>query len=330
MSTTLPTRQLGKSGPKVSAIGLGCMSLSGVYGASSDENGIAVIRHALDRGIDFLDTSDMYGWGHNETLVGKAIAGRRDEVVLASKFGQTQGEGGRNGVNGKPEYVISACEASLKRLGVEAIDLYYVHRIDPNVPIEDTVGAMARLVQQGKVKHLGLCEAAPETVRRAHKTHPLAALQTEYSLLYREEAEESLLTTRELGIAFVAYSPLGRSLLTGGVNSVQDVANDRRKDHPRFAAENLERNRQLVGHLEALAKKKGCKPSQVALAWVLAQGQDIIPIPGTKQAARVDENLGSIEINLSAQEVAELSALFPKGAASGTRYPAGGMKGVYI
>jgi len=330
MSTTLPTRQLGKSGPKVSAIGLGCMSLSGVYGASSDENGIAVIRHALDRGIDFLDSSDMYGWGHNETLVGKAIAGRRDQVVLASKFGQTQGEGGKNGVNGKPEYVISACEASLKRLGVETIDLYYVHRIDPNVPIEDTVGAMAKLVQQGKVKHLGLCEAAPETVRRAHKTHPLAALQTEYSLLYREEAEESLLTTRELGIAFVAYSPLGRSLLTGGVNSVQDVANDRRKDHPRFAADNLDRNRQLVGHLEALAKKKGCKPSQVALAWVLAQGQDIIPIPGTKQVARVDENLGGVEINLSAQEVAELSALFPKGAASGTRYPAGGMKGVYL
>lgn len=330
MSTTLPTRQLGKSGPKVSAIGLGCMSLSGVYGASTDENGIAVIRHALDRGIDFLDTSDMYGWGHNETLVGQAIKGRRDQVVLASKFGQTQGEGGRNGVNGKPEYVISACEESLKRLGVETIDLYYVHRIDPNVPIEDTVGAMAKLVQQGKVKHLGLCEAAPETVRRAHKTHPLAALQTEYSLLYREEAEESLLTTRELGIAFVAYSPLGRSLLTGGVNSAQDVANDRRKDHPRFAADNLERNRQLVGHIEAMAKAKGCKPSQVALAWVLAQGEDIIPIPGTKQAARVDENLGGIEIRLTAREAAELSVLFPKGAASGTRYPAGGMKGVYL
>jgi aryl-alcohol dehydrogenase-like predicted oxidoreductase len=330
MTTTLPTRQLGKSGPKVSAIGLGCMSLSGVYGASTDENGIAVIQHALDRGIDFLDTADMYGWGHNETVVGRALKGRRDGVVLASKFGQTQGEGGKNGVNGKPEYVIEACEASLKRLGVETIDLYYVHRIDPNVPIEDTVGAMAKLVQQGKVRHLGLCEAKPETVRRAHKTHPLAALQTEYSLLYREEAEESLLTTRELGIAFVAYSPLGRSLLTGGVQSADDVANDRRKDHPRFAADNLARNRELVGHIEALAREKGCKPAQVALAWVLAQGQDIIPIPGTKQAARVDENLGAVEISLSAAEVARLSALFPKGAASGTRYPAGGMKGVYI
>jgi aryl-alcohol dehydrogenase-like predicted oxidoreductase len=330
MTTTLPTRQLGKSGPKVSAIGLGCMSLSGVYGASTDENGIAVIRHALDRGIDFLDTADMYGWGHNETVVGRALKGRRDGVVLATKFGQTQGEGGKNGVNGKPEYVIEACEASLKRLGVETIDLYYVHRIDPNVPIEDTVGAMARLVQQGKVRHLGLCEAKPETVRRAHKTHPLAALQTEYSLLYREEAEESLLTTRELGIAFVAYSPLGRSLLTGGVQSADDVANDRRKDHPRFAADNLARNRELVGHLEVLAQEKGCKPSQVALAWVLAQGQDIIPIPGTKQVARVDENLGAVEISLSAAEVARLSALFPKGAASGTRYPAGAMKGVYI
>jgi len=330
MTTTLPTRQLGKSGPKVSAIGLGCMSLSGVYGASTNENGVAVIRHALDRGIDFLDTADMYGWGHNETVVGRALKGRRDGVVLASKFGQTQGEGGKNGVNGKPEYVIEACEASLKRLGVETIDLYYVHRIDPNVPIEDTVGAMARLVQQGKVRHLGLCEAKPETVRRAHKTHPLAVLQTEYSLLYREEAEESLLTTRELGIAFVAYSPLGRSLLTGGVQSADDVANDRRKDHPRFAADNLARNRELVGHIEALAREKGCKPSQVALAWVLAQGQDIIPIPGTKQAARVDENLGAVEISLSAAEVARLSALFPKGVASGTRYPAGGMKGVYI
>ena len=330
MSNHLPARQLGKNGPQVSAIGLGCMSLSGVYGESTDENGIAVIQHALDAGITFLDSSDMYGWGHNETVVGRALKGRRDGVVLASKFGQTKGEGGKNGVNGKPEYVIEACEASLKRLGVETIDLYYVHRIDPNVPIEDTVGAMAKLVQQGKVRHLGLCEAAPETVRRAHKTHPLAALQTEYSLLYREEAEESLKTTRELGIAFVAYSPLGRSMLTGAVQSQQDVANDRRNDHPRFSADNFARNRELVGNIEMLARDKGCKPSQVALAWVLAQGDDIIPIPGTKQVARVDENLGALKVQLSPAEVAQLSAAFPKGAAAGTRYPAGGMKGVFI
>ncbi|HEX4327984.1 MAG TPA: aldo/keto reductase [Burkholderiales bacterium] len=330
MSKNLPTRRLGKGGPMVSAIGLGCMSLSGVYGQSSDENGVAVVQHALDQGINFLDTSDMYGWGHNETVVGKALKGRRDGVILASKFGQTKGEGGKNGVSGKPEYVIEACEASLKRMGVEVIDLYYVHRIDPSVPIEDTVGAMAKLVQQGKVKHLGLCEAKPETVRRAHQTHPLAALQTEYSLLYREEAEESLKTTRELGISFVAYSPLGRSLLTANVQSLQDVAGDRRSDHPRFAAENFEHNRELVKSIEVLARDKGCKPAQVALAWVLAQGEDIIPIPGTKQAARVDENLGALNVNLSAAEVAHLSQVFAKGAASGTRYPAGGMKGVYI
>jgi len=330
MNQKLSTRRLGESGPRVSSIGLGCMSLSGIYGASTDDNGVAVIRHALDAGITFLDTSDMYGWGHNEDVVGKALKGRRDGVVLATKFGQTKGEGGKNGVNGKPEYVIEACEASLKRLGVEVIDLYYVHRIDPGVPIEDTVGAMARLVQQGKVKHLGLCEANPQTVRRAHKTHPLAALQTEYSLLYREEAEESLKTTRELGISFVAYSPLGRSLLTGAVQSRADVAGDRRSDHPRFSDENFSRNRELVREIEALAAEKGCKPSQIALAWVLAQGDDIIPIPGTKQTARVDENLGALKVSLGAADVERLSKAFPKGAAAGTRYPAGGMKGVYI
>lgn len=330
MSKTLPARRLGKNGPMVSALGLGCMSLSGVYGASSDDNGVAVIHRALDQGVTFLDTSDMYGWGHNEQVVGRALKGRRDGVILASKFGQTKGEGGKNGVNGKPEYVIEACEASLKRMEVDVIDLYYVHRIDPNVPIEDTVGAMAKLVQQGKVKHLGLCEAALETVRRAHKTHPLVALQTEYSLLYRKEAEESLAVTRELGISFVAYSPLGRSLLTATVQSVQDVAGDRRSDHPRFAAENFDRNRELVKSLEVLARDKGCKPSQVALAWVLAQGDDIIPIPGTKQAARVDENLGALDVKLTPAEVAHLSQVFATGSAAGTRYPAGGMKGVYI
>ena len=330
MTTKLPTRRLGKNGPMVSSIGLGCMSLSGIYGESSDENGIAVVQHAIDQGINFLDTSDMYGWGHNETVVGKALKGRRAGVVLATKFGQTKGEGGKNGVNGRPEYVMEACEASLKRLGVEVIDLYYVHRIDPNVPIEDTVGAMAKLVQQGKVRHLGLCEAKPETVRRAHKTHPLAALQTEYSLLYREEAEESLLTTRELGISFVAYSPLGRSLLTGAVQSRAEVAGDRRSDHPRFSDVNFARNRELVKQVEVLAAEKGCKPSHIALAWVLAQGEDIIPIPGTKKTSRVDENLGALKVQLSSAEVERLSKAFPKGAAAGTRYPAGGMKGVYI
>ncbi len=330
MSTPLPTRRLGVSSLNVTSIGLGLMSLSGIYGESSDENGIAVIHHALDRGINFLDSADMYGWGHNETLVGKALKGRRDGVILASKFSQTRLEGGGNGVDGRPEYVQAACEASLKRLGLDTIDLYYMHRMDPKVPIEDTVGAMAKLVDQGKVRFLGLCEANPTTIRRAHKVHPLTALQTEYSLLYREEAEETLNTTRELGIGFVAYSPLGRSLLTGAVQSAEEVANDRRKDHPRFHAGNFERNRQLVAGIEAMAKQKGCTPGQLALAWLLAQGDDIVAIPGTKRVARVDENLGALGVALTKAEADSLSNLIPKGAAAGTRYPAGGMKGVYI
>ena len=330
MNLPLPTRPLGASGLKVSSIGLGLMSLSGIYGESSDDNGIAVIQHAIDRGVTFLDSADMYGWGHNETLVGRALKGRRDKVVLASKFGQTRLESGGNGVDGRPEYVQAACEASLKRLGLDVIDLYYVHRIDPKSPIEDTVGAMARLVEQGKVRALGLCEANPATLRRAHKVHPLAALQTEYSLLYREEAEDSLVTTRELGITFVAYSPLGRSLLTGAVHTTAEVANDRRRDHPRFQAGNFERNRDLVAVIEAMARKKNCTPGQLALAWLLAQGDDIVAIPGTKRAARVDENLGALDVTLSAAEVQALSAAFPRGGAAGTRYPAGGMKGVYI
>ncbi len=330
MNPPLPTRRLGASSLTVSSIGLGLMSLSGIYGESSDDNGIAVIQHAIDRGVTFLDSADMYGWGHNETLVGRALKGRRDKVVLASKFGQTRLESGGNGVDGRPEYVQAACEASLKRLGLDVIDLYYVHRIDPKVPIEDTVGAMARLVEQGKVRALGLCEANPATLRRAHKVHPLAALQTEYSLLYREEAEDSLVTTRELGITFVAYSPLGRSLLTGAVHTAAEVANDRRRDHPRFQAGNFERNRDLVAGIEAMARKKNCTPSQLALAWLLAQGADIVAIPGTKRAARVDDNLGALDVTLSAAEVQALSAAFPRGATAGTRYPAGGMKGVYI
>jgi aryl-alcohol dehydrogenase-like predicted oxidoreductase len=334
MNKPLPTRRLGASTLDVTSIGLGLMSLSGIYGASSDDNGIAVIHHAIDRGINFLDSADMYGWGHNETLLGRALrelqGGRRDQVIFATKFGQTKLESGGNGVDGRPEYVQAACEASLKRLGRDVIDLYYVHRIDPKVPIEDTVGAMARLIEQGKVRALGLCEANPATIRRAHKVHPLAALQTEYSLLYREEAEETLQTTRELGIAFVAYSPLGRSLLTGAVHDLAEVANDRRKDHPRFHAGNFERNRDRVAGIEAMAEKKGCTAAQVALAWMLAQGDDIVAIPGTKRSARVDENLGALDVTLSAADVQALSDAFPRGAAAGTRYPAGGMKGVYI
>lgn len=330
MPTALPSRRLGTSPLQVSAIGLGLMSLSGTYGASSDDNGLSVIHHALDRGITFLDSADMYGWGHNETLLGKALRGRRDGVVLATKFGQTRQASGGNGVDGSPAYVQRACEASLQRLGVEAIDLYYVHRIDPQVPIEDTVGAMARLVEQGKVRALGLCEASPATIRRAHAVHPLAAVQTEYSLLYREQAEATLTTTRELGIGFVAYSPLGRSLLTGTVQSVDAVANDRRKDHPRFHQGNFERNRALAAHLDAVAQAKGCTSGQIALAWLLAQGGDIVPIPGTKQVARVAENIGALQVSLSAAEVAALSQAFPPGAAAGTRYPEGSMRGVYL
>jgi len=272
----------------------------------------------------------MYGWGHNEILLGRALQGRRDGVILATKFGQIQQASGGNGVDGRPEYVRSACEASLKRLGIDVIDLYYIHRIDPKVAIEETIGAMSQLVKDGKVRYLALCEASPATIRRAHKVHPLTAVQTEYSLLYREEAEETLATTRELGISFVAYSPLGRSMLTGAVQTAADVANDRRKDHPRFAAENLERNRSLVVHLEALARAKGCTPGQVALAWVLAQGKDVVAIPGTKRTSRVAENIGALDVTLSSAEVAALDAAFPKGAAAGTRYPAGQMKGVFI
>mgnify|MGYP002628445596 CR=1 FL=1 len=324
------SRTLGSSGIKVSPSGLGLMSLSGIYGESSDENGISVIHKALDHGVNFLDSSDMYGWGQNETLLAKALKGKRDGLIIATKFGQTKGENGANGVNGRPEYVKSACEASLSRLGMDVIDLYYVHRIDPQVPIEETVGAMGDLVKEGKVRSLGLCEANPETIRRAHSVHPLAVIQTEYSLLYREPAEQTLLTTRELGISFVAYAPLGRSLLTGSVSSIDDVKNDRRKDHPRFQAENFERNNQLVEHIKNISKDKGCTPGQLAIAWLLAQGEDIIPIPGTKKVERVIENLGAMNVNLSTSEVDLLSDAFPAGIAAGTRYPAGAMKGVFI
>jgi aryl-alcohol dehydrogenase-like predicted oxidoreductase len=325
-------RKLGGSSLSVFPIGLGCMSLSGAYGKGDDAESIKVVHHAIDNGVNFLDSSDMYGWGHNETLLGKALTGgRRDKVVLATKFGQTQQPGGMNGVNGRPEYVKQACEASLKRLGVDVIDLYYQHRVDPSVPIEETVGAMGELVKAGKVRAIGLSEASPDTIRRGHKTHPLAAVQSEYSLLYRQHAEETIATTRPLGIAYVAYSPLGRSLLTGAVKSASDIPEgDGRGRHPRFAGDNLSRNLQLVAAIEAMAKAKGCTPGQVALAWLLAQDSDIVPIPGTKRSARVDENVAATNVTLTVDEVAKLSSALPPGAAAGGRYPDGGMKAVYI
>lgn len=330
MTSNLTKRALGGSGLQINPIGFGLMSLSGIYGASDDDNGISLIREAIDMGVDFLDSSDMYGWGHNELLLAKALDGYRHRVVLSSKFGQVKRDDGTQGVDGRPEYVRAACEASLKRLKTDVIDLYYVHRIDPNVPIEDTVGAMTELIQAGKVRALALCEAKPETIRRAHAVHPMAAIQTEYSLLYREPAEETLKTTRELGISFVAYAPLGRSLLTGAVKSLADVATDRRKDHPRFHEANLANNLTLLAPLQDMAQRKGCTAGQLAMAWLLAQGDDLIIIPGTKRLERLKENLAAAEVSLSAAETAELSQAFPKNAAAGTRYPAGGMKGVFI
>ena len=272
----------------------------------------------------------MYGFGHNEELVGKAIKGRREQVVLATKFGNLGGRDGRI-VDGRPEYVLSACEASLKRLGVDVIDLYYQHRVDPSVPIEDTVGAMSRLVEQGKVRALGLSEARPETIRRAHAVHPIAAVQSEFSLLYRTEAEETLRTTRELKIAFVAYGPLGRGLLTGVVEDPDKIANtDARRRHPRFAAENLAHNLALVHRIDEVSRRKGCTPGQLALAWLLAQGKDIIPIPGTKRKQRLLENIGALAIDLTAADLAQISAAIPAGAAAGLRYPEAQMKSVYL
>ena len=331
-TATAKTRRLGSSDLTVFPIGLGLMSLSGAYGKSDDSEAIRVIHHALDRGVTLLDSSDMYGWGHNETLLGKALTGsRRRQAILATKFGQTQQPGGANGVDGRPEYVKAACDASLKRLGVEVIDLYYQHRVDPSVAIEETVGAMADLVKAGKVRALGLSEARPETIRRAHAVHPIAAVQSEYSLLFRVDAEKTIETTRALGISFVAYSPLGRSLLTGAVRQVADIPEgDGRGRHPRFAADNLARNLAKVAAIEAVAQAKGCRPGQVALAWLLAQGEDIVPIPGTKHAERVDENLAALDVVLSADEVARLSAALPPGSAAGTRYPEGAMKAVYL
>ncbi|WP_158925534.1 aldo/keto reductase [Acidisphaera sp. S103] len=325
----LEHRPLGKGGLSVSAVGLGCMSLSGVYGAADDAVSEDLIRHAIDTGVDHLDSSDMYGWGHNEEVLGRALKGRRDGVIIATKFGQTQRPGQSNGVNGRPEYVVEACEASLKRLGIDVIDLFYQHRVDPAVPVEDTVGAMAKLVQQGKVRFLGMSEAAPDRVRRAHAVHPIAAVQTEYSLLYREEAEETRKLTKELGISFVAYSPLGRGFLTGAIKSFADI-DGRRSAHPRFQEQNFDHNRALVAKIEAIAAEKSCTPAQVTLAWLLAQGPDVVAIPGTRRADRLDENIGALKVKLSAEDVAKISAAVPVGAVAGTRYPAGGMAGVFI
>jgi aryl-alcohol dehydrogenase-like predicted oxidoreductase len=324
-------RQLGRTGIKVSALGLGLMSMSGVYGNANDDESIGVIHYAIDRGINFLDSADMYGWGHNETLLGKALKGRRDRVVVATKFGQVKLPDGKQAVDGRPEYVTQACEASLKRLGIEVIDLYYQHRVDSNTPIEDTVGAMKRLVEQGKVRAIGLSEARPETIRRAHKIHPITAVQNEYSLLYRKEGEETLKATRELGITLVPYSPLGRSMLTGTVRGKADLPEgDRRLQHPRFQGDALDKNVELVARLDAIAREKQCTTAQLVLAWMLAQGKDIVPIPGTKRKARIDENLAALNVKLSAADVQRISEAAPPGAGAGTRYPAENMKRVYL
>jgi aryl-alcohol dehydrogenase-like predicted oxidoreductase len=324
--------EMRKCGPlQVSAIGLGLMSMSGIYGNANDDESIGVIHHALDQGITLLDSADMYGWGHNEQLLGRALKGRRDAAIVTTKFGQVKLPDGKQAVDGRPEYVLQACEASLKRLGMDVIDLYYQHRVDQNVPIEDTVGAMKRLVEQGKVRALGLSEANPDTIRRAHAVHPIAAVQNEYSLLFRKEGEETLQATRQLGITLVAYAPLGRSMLTGTIHGKADVPEgDRRLQHPRFQGENLDKNVQIVARIEEIAREKGCTPAQLVLAWLLAQGQDIVPIPGTKRKERVDENLAASRIRLSPKEVEAISAAAPTGAAAGSRYPADVMKRVYL
>jgi aryl-alcohol dehydrogenase-like predicted oxidoreductase len=326
----LAKRRLGRNGPEVSAIGLGCMGMSEFYVGGSEAESIATIHHALDRGVNFLDTADMYGWGKNEELVGRAIADRRGEVFLATKFGNVRGPNGEFlGVRGDPEYVRSACEASLKRLNVDVIDLYYQHRVDQTVPIEDTVGEMSRLKEEGKVRFLGLSEAAPRTIRAAYATSPITAVQTELSLWSRDAEAEVLPTVRELGIGYVAYSPLGRGFLTGQFKSPDDFAEDDfRKNHPRFQGENFQKNLDLVKEVEAIAREKGCTTAQLALAWVLAQGDDIVPIPGTKHVKYLDQNIGALDVELSGDDLKRLDAILPPGAAAGERYHARGMETV--
>ena len=326
----MKTRKLGNQGLEVSELGLGCMGMSEFYGDRDETEAIATLHRALDLGVNFLDTADMYGPFTNERLVGRAIQDRRDRVVLATKFGNVRSEsGGWLGVSGKPDYVQQCCDASLKRLGVEVIDLYYQHRVDPTVPIEETVEAMAKLVQQGKVRYLGLSEAAPATIRRAQAVHPISALQTEYSLWSRDPEDEILPTVRELGIGYVAYSPLGRGFLSGQFTSLEDLSSDDyRRNSPRFQGENFAKNLQLVDQVKAIAMAKGVTPSQLALAWLLSQGDDIVPIPGTKRRSYLEENVAATEISLTTEELQQIEAIAPKGIAAGDRYPAHSMGSV--